>query len=404
MKTKVFVIISMIILVSSCKKKEDSEIYSFSGKVQKGPFVIGTNVTLYELNSSLGQTGKSFITSVSSDDGSFGFSDIEMTSGYCLLTANGYCFSEIFGEELPSGIYLQSITDITGKNKLNINVMTHVITERVKTLVASGETFSSALNQAKSELLSFLHVTESVSQDLDELDISQNNEANAILLAFSTLIQRWTYLSDQKLHMPSELTELLENFRTDFKDNGQIDNQAIIDTLIYNTSVLNLIDVRENIETKYTDMGITTEIPAFEEYIYVFQQNYSDTIYNDICFPLTAVSDIIIGGTEVQNLLYGTDSIDVNLTSCLAAYIPFDKSLVIKIIDESGNYPISINTDHGGGWKIDRDMVNGWTLIPQRKNALITAEFSTFVPGQIFIQYFVNGETTPSLVKKIYWD
>jgi hypothetical protein len=51
--------------ICSCRKSDDNpansgnpEVRSFTGKVQKGPFIRGTTITLQELNDDLGQTGK----------------------------------------------------------------------------------------------------------------------------------------------------------------------------------------------------------------------------------------------------------------------------------------------------------------------------------------------------------
>ncbi len=67
--------------------------FSFSGKVQKGPFVTGATVTVNELNESLGQTGMSFTTSISSNDGSFSLNNIEMESDLALLSCNGFYYN-----------------------------------------------------------------------------------------------------------------------------------------------------------------------------------------------------------------------------------------------------------------------------------------------------------------------
>jgi hypothetical protein len=54
----------LILLSSGCDKETGPVNYSFTGKAQKGPFVTGTSVTLNEMNSSLGQTGRSFATTI----------------------------------------------------------------------------------------------------------------------------------------------------------------------------------------------------------------------------------------------------------------------------------------------------------------------------------------------------
>lgn len=161
MKTSYFLTLGLLTgLLLSCEKDKEGEpeIYSFSGKAQKGPFITGTNVTLNELNSNLGQTGKSFIATISADDGSFNMNNIELNSNLALLTANGFYFSEIYGELSGASLSLQAITDLSGKEHVNINILTHLITGRIENLVSGGMNFKEANEQAKSEALIFLGV------------------------------------------------------------------------------------------------------------------------------------------------------------------------------------------------------------------------------------------------------
>jgi len=64
-------------MIISCENNDSPEVYNFTGKVQKGPFVTGTTITLNELNEKLGQTGRTFTSIITSDDGSFELNNIE---------------------------------------------------------------------------------------------------------------------------------------------------------------------------------------------------------------------------------------------------------------------------------------------------------------------------------------
>jgi hypothetical protein len=114
MKKFKILFVALIILISiSCKKKnEESKNYTLNGKAQKGPFITGTLVTLNELNSNLGQTGKSFTTSITSNNGSFILNNVSLNSNLALLTANGFYFSEIYGQLSAAPITLQAITNL----------------------------------------------------------------------------------------------------------------------------------------------------------------------------------------------------------------------------------------------------------------------------------------------------
>ena len=88
MKTKYVMLILMSFgLFLSCQddlenseKNEESVISKavFSGYVQKGPFINGSSVTISELDNSLDQTGKTYFSTISNNQGSFEKKNIEL--------------------------------------------------------------------------------------------------------------------------------------------------------------------------------------------------------------------------------------------------------------------------------------------------------------------------------------
>jgi len=164
--------------------------FSFSGKVQKGPFVTGTTVTVNELNESLGQTGKSFTTSIASDDGSFSLNNIEMESDLALLSGNGFYFNEVIGQLSSAQITLQALADLSEGETININVLTHITKARIETLVGNGLNFFDAKRQAEGEFQDFLGVTEHFNQGFEQMSIVSESDFNAMLLAFSIILQK----------------------------------------------------------------------------------------------------------------------------------------------------------------------------------------------------------------------
>jgi len=93
---------SFLILISlfgGCKKVDkpgSTEIKKekITGYIQKGPFLNGTQISMYELDSKLAQTGKVFNTQITDNKGSFELNNVELTSKYVQLSANGYYFNE----------------------------------------------------------------------------------------------------------------------------------------------------------------------------------------------------------------------------------------------------------------------------------------------------------------------
>ena len=66
---------------------------------------------------------------------------------------------------------------------------------------------------------------------------------------------------DSALSLTAELTQLLSNLSSDFSTDGLISNGALIVTLLSNISQLNLTDIRDNVEDKYSNLGQTFTIP-----------------------------------------------------------------------------------------------------------------------------------------------
>ena len=86
------------------------------------------------------------------------------------------------------------------------------------------------------------------------LDISQDGAANAKLLAMSAIIQNQNV---------GQMSELLANISTDIASDGTLDDTNLRNTLIENSKNLDMAEVRSNLETRFTSLGITATIPDF---------------------------------------------------------------------------------------------------------------------------------------------
>ena len=105
---------------------------SITGVSQKGPFVTGSAVKVYELDGkTYAQTGKSFTGKISSDDGKFSVSSVTLASQYALLEADGYFRNEVTGEKSIGKLTLNALTDLSDRKSVNINLLTHLEYERV---------------------------------------------------------------------------------------------------------------------------------------------------------------------------------------------------------------------------------------------------------------------------------
>jgi len=400
--------------LSSCEKIRSDE-YTVSGKAQKGPFIPGSMVTLNELNKSFGQTGKSFSTTITSEDGSFELSQIELASSLALITANGFYFSEIYGESSGAPLSLQAVADLDGKESLNINVLTHLIKDRIGQLVSDGLSFREANDQAKKELLVFLGCGEDMDINFEDLDISREEDYNALLLAVSLMLQRFTNVFDQLPGLTAELTELLSYLSSDFSNNGLINDLELVENLLFNISQLNLIDIRRTVEGKYSTIDASAVIPEFEEYLARFQEKHSSLLYSEMYFPEWISSEpVLFPEIKHPNILVQGDSIfKAGSHYSMGAICPLRSSLTVKIIGNNqpciepecnGPQNYFVVDDYIHGWDVVDETPNGYELHSQRQNALMVTTIFFYGNDSAILEFYENDSETPFQTKRIRWE
>lgn len=400
MKTKIFAMSLALIgmlAFASCTKEKAGGTFTFSGKVQKGPFVTGTTITVNELNTSLGQTGKAFTSSITSDDGSFGLSNVEMESNLALLSANGFYYNEVLGQLSSAQITLQALADLNNEETVNVNVLTHITKARIEKLVADGLSFADAKRKAEGEFQDFLGVTNHFSQGFEQMSIASGGDFNAMLLAFSVILQRPTHWEEAIPTLPAELTWLMTNLSTDFADNGAINNEALIDTLLYNISMQDQVFIRRHIQDYYSELGLDVEIPDFESYIRMFQSAHEELVA-EFVYPDEASPAPEMGG-EVPNLLV-KDATQFNGSGSyvLAAITPLGKGLKVKVTG-------SVQLDLNNGWIVTESSHDGFTIEAQRQNKLVSILvylLDDSKDGTATIEYYEDSDT-PTFTKQITW-
>ena len=374
--------------------------FSFSGKVQKGPFVTGTTITVNELNESLGQTGKTFTTSITSDDGSFSLSNLGMETDLALLSGNGFYFNEVIGQLSSAQITLQAIADLSDEENVNINVLTHITKARIETLVRDGMSFSDAKRQAEGEFQDFLGVTEHINQGFEQMSIVSEGDLNAMLLAFSIILQRPSHNLMEIPTLPAELTWLMTNLSTDFADDGTINNEALVDTLLYNISLQNQVYIRNRLKNYYSGLGQNVEIPDFESFIALFQaaheEQVTEFIYPDIASPAPEIGP---GGAVPNILVKDVTHFDGTQAYVVAAITPLGKSLKIKVTGDA-----YLDASLNNGWVVI-DHTNGFTIEAQRTNALVSMLMylgGYKKDGSAIVEYYEDSDT-PTFTKQITW-
>jgi hypothetical protein len=202
-----------------------------SGFVQKGPFVRGTSILISELNAELAQTGEVFTSQIINDQGLFEITNIELNSSFVEFSSSGFYFNEVTGEISSAPIALTSISDLSNKSSINVNVLTHLEKKRVENLIKGGKSFSDSKKQAKNEVLSIFSIVLDSNTDFEDYDISQNTEECGILLAISITLQGNRSVA--------QLTEVLCKIQSDITSDGKLDDNSLVNSLRVSTSGMN---------------------------------------------------------------------------------------------------------------------------------------------------------------------
>ena len=173
-------------------ERQATSMESLVGYTQKGPFVRGSTVYLYELESgrTLKQTNGNFTSNILGDDGRYRFLARDLVSQYAMLVVDGNYRNEVTGKVSNNTIRLKAFTDLSKHTSANVNLLTHLEFERVYYLVTKmKKKLYEAKAQAQGEILDIFHIKLKDKTDAEEMDVFGDGDADAALLAISILLQ-----------------------------------------------------------------------------------------------------------------------------------------------------------------------------------------------------------------------
>ena len=225
--------------------------YTASGGVaQKGPLILGSEVTAQELNSSLTPTGKQYSYQITSNLGTFNPTSM-FTSQFIGLSATGYYYDEVANGISVGTITLNGVSDLSSTSTLNVNILTTLAYQRIINLVTkSGMTITAAQAQSENEVLAALDIRHGSSYGrFGSFDLSHAGDGDKILAAISSV---FVYGNSS-----GQLASLIASFQSDIADNGVIDNANTKSTLLASAKALNPAQVASNLTMKYQSLGVT---------------------------------------------------------------------------------------------------------------------------------------------------
>jgi hypothetical protein len=238
---KITSILFLALIIAACSKSDEVNLNpivksTLTGKIEKGPFLTGSKITLYELDKDLKPTGKNiFKTETTNNKGDFIFdSKMELSSQFVELEISGYFYNEVTGKISSSPIMLNALADVSGKNKVNVNIITHLVYKRIKNLVSEGLSFSVAQKQAHNELLKVFSITKDI-KNADDICLEDGDEDAAVLLAISSVL-----LYEKK---EGEFSEYIAKLSNDFATDGVVSENNLIEQIRSGQKNVNSIQV-----------------------------------------------------------------------------------------------------------------------------------------------------------------
>lgn len=171
-----------IIFHDAFMEREREPVTATSGQALKGPFRIGSDITIALLDEKLEQTGQQFTGEVTSHDGAYWVS-ANIPDTAVELTVDGFFFNEVTDSISPAPLRLRALT--RASSNININVISALETERVKALVQEGKSFSEAKKQALNEVMGVFGFQPTA---IDSTEISLDGEDGPALLAITAMI------------------------------------------------------------------------------------------------------------------------------------------------------------------------------------------------------------------------
>lgn len=260
--TKFISFITVLVLLLSCTEEDRNKLpqnWHIQGKVEKGPFVKGSNVTIQELDESLNPTGRSFKTSIIDNEGSFNLDNITLQTPYILLIADGYFFNEVNGSLSEGQISLHSLADLSVSSSVNINILTHLKKDRLAHLIKEEHlSYKEANTLAQKELLTCFGLHRYADKEVNSYSIATGTDESGVLIVVSS-----TLLKDMS---EAKFTERLAELSGDLKNDGKL-SDTNRNMIRKNSEELNIDNISKHIVEHYKLGGKDVVVPNLAYFI-----------------------------------------------------------------------------------------------------------------------------------------
>jgi len=386
---------AMLCLFSSCEKNEkeepEKELYDLSGYAQKGPFAMGSQILISELDSDLVPTGRTYTTQTQDNSGKYAINDVALASNFVKVRVDGYYFNEVSGELSESQLSLSGIIDLSQGNKQNLNILTHLEQYRVEYLVEQGTSFELAKTQAHDEVMQILEFSSVDINQSEMLDIAEQGADHAMLLAASLILQG--------KRTTAELSELINLIGSDIQDDGTLDNSDLGNQLANAASILKPEEIRENIERRFEELGMDRTIANFEDYLQLFSEETNFEITNQITFPETGnygTNALHSSITQVEN-----DRITGRYYS-FAVEVPKNRSFMVRTSGGLVGYAHGTEVNFANYYETEPVRFSTYTTTASGHcDVRIVFHHINDFPRIVLLEFFADGDEEPFLTKEL---
>jgi 6-phosphogluconolactonase (cycloisomerase 2 family) len=245
--------------------------YKLSGRVQKGPFTVGSAVSISEQSPSLAPTGKVYDVQISDVLGDFtvpsgvGTPQVE-------IIAQGFYFDELTAQLSASQITLRAIADLTTSASPTVNVLTTLQEQRLKALISQGSTFAAASTQSEKEVLALFGIDSTKVNALPPLAsmrIDSGADADSVLLAASAVLSQMATdaATANGTTQAAELSNLVNTLAGQLAVSGTVTTPSFVTARNRAESEITVATVTSNLQTYYASNGASVVIPKFQEWL-----------------------------------------------------------------------------------------------------------------------------------------
>ncbi|MCC8171994.1 MAG: RagB/SusD family nutrient uptake outer membrane protein [Parabacteroides sp.] len=155
-------------------------------------------------------------------------------------------------------IHLEALADLSDKTTVNVNLLTHLKTERVKKLLDAGMSFKEANTQAQKELLTNFGLQQYTTTDATDFSItSGTKEAGALIVFSSALLYK---------RSEAELTEYLSKLNQEFTEQGKLTDEMKKEYLD-NCTKLDFDRIEEHITERYRASNKEVSVPPLQYFV-----------------------------------------------------------------------------------------------------------------------------------------